>query len=88
MDLIFYIALGVCILGGLSIAGGYVIRKTGRKQAGMPFYVSMVVMLLMFGYGIFPLLGLVGFAKAVAYGAGAGISALGSQFLFGEKIEQ
>jgi hypothetical protein len=88
MDLLIYIALGAIILGGLSIAGGYVIRKTARKQAGLPFYVSMMALLLMFGYGILPLLSLTGVAKAMAYGLAAGLSALASQYVFGEKIPQ
>ncbi len=88
MDLIIYIAIGVLILGVLSVVGGLIIRKTGRKQAGLPFYVSMATMVIMLAYGVFPLLQLVGTAKTIVYALGALGSVLFSQFVFGEKTAQ
>jgi hypothetical protein len=86
MDLVIYIAIGVLLMGVLSIVGGFIIRKTGRKQAGLPFYVSMGTMVVMLAYGVFPLLGLVGLTKTLVYAAGACGSVLFSQFVFGEKV--
>ena len=88
MDLIAYIAIGVVILGGLSIIGGMIIRKTGRKQAGMPFYGSMITLVLMLAYGVLPILALTGMTKTIVYALSAGASVLFSHFVFGEKIEQ
>jgi hypothetical protein len=87
MDLFIYIAVGVLILGVLSIVGGIIIRKTGRKQAGLPFYVSMGAIVIMLAYGVFPLFQLVGIAKTLVYALGALTSVLFSQFVFGEKTE-
>lgn len=87
MDLFIYISIGVLILGALSIVGGIIIRKTGRKQAGLPFYVSMATMVVMLAYGVFPLLALAGIAKTIVYALGACGSVLFSQFVFGEKAE-
>jgi fatty acid desaturase len=87
MDLIIYIAIGVLILGALSIVGGLIIRQTGRKQAGVPFYASMATLVIMLAYGVFPMLQLVGLAKTVVYAVGACASVLFSQYVFGEKIE-
>lgn len=87
MDLLIYIAIGVLILGILSIVGGIIIRKTGRKQAGLPFYVSMATMVIMLAYGVFPMFQLIGFAKTIVYAFGACGSVLFSQFVFGEKAD-
>jgi hypothetical protein len=87
MDLIIYIAIGVLLLGALSILGGVIIRKTGRKQAGLPFYGSMVTLVLMLAYGILPMLSLTGLLKTVVYAVSAGASVLFSHYVFGEKIE-
>jgi predicted membrane channel-forming protein YqfA (hemolysin III family) len=86
MDLIIYIAIGVLLLGALSIVGGMIIRHTGRKQAGLPFYISMATMVVMLAYGVFPMLQLAGLAKTVVYALGACTSVLFSQYVFGEKI--
>ncbi len=88
MDIILWVALGAVILVAVSVGSGLIIRQTGRKQAGLPFYVVMFLALCAFGYGIIPFLALTGFAKAVAYGICAGISALTAQYVVGEKIEQ
>jgi hypothetical protein len=88
MDIILWVALGVVVLVAVSVGSGLIIRQTGRKQTGLPFYVAMFFALCVFGYGIIPFFALTGFAKAVAYGIGAGISALAAQYVFGEKIEQ
>jgi hypothetical protein len=88
MDLVIYIALGIILLGALSIAGGFIIRKTGRKQAGAAFYGSMITLVLMLAYGILPLLALTGMTKTIVYAVSAGLSVLFSHFVFGEKTEQ
>ncbi len=86
MDIILWVALGALILVGVSILGGLIIRKTGRTQKGGAFYVSMFCMMLAFGYGVMPYFALAGLERAAAYGLGAAVSALVSQFLFGEKL--
>ncbi len=88
MDFIAYIAIGVIILGTLSVLGGMIIRKTGRKQAGMPFYSSMITLVLLLAYGVLPLLALTGMTKTIVYALSAGASVLFSHYVFGEKIEQ
>jgi predicted membrane channel-forming protein YqfA (hemolysin III family) len=88
MDLIIYIAIGVLLLGALSILGGMIIRKTSRKQAGLPFYISMATMVIMLAYGVFPMLQLAGLLKTVVYAVGACGSVLFSQYVFGEKITE
>lgn len=86
MDIVLWVALGAVVLTSVSLAGGLIIRKTQRTQKGGSFYVSMFVMLLGFGYGVIPWFALAGLERAAAYGFGAAVSALASQFLFGEKI--
>jgi hypothetical protein len=88
MDIILWVGLGAAVLVAMSLGSGFIIRQTGRKQAGLPFYVAMFFALCVFGYGIIPYFALTGFAKAVAYGIGAGIAGLAAQYVFGEKIEQ
>jgi hypothetical protein len=87
MDIILWVGLGAAVLVAVSVGSGFIIRQTGRKQAGLPFYVAMFFVLCVFSYGIIPYFALTGFAKAVAYGIGAGIAALAAQYVFGEKIE-
>jgi hypothetical protein len=88
MDMLLYIVLGALLLVALSIGGGMIIRKTGRKQSGAAFYGSMITLVLTLAYGVLPMLALTGMTKTIVYALSAGASVLFSHFVFGEKLEQ
>ena len=85
MDTIVWVGLGALMLVSVSVGGGLIIRRTQRTQKGAAFYVSLLCMMAALGYGVLPVFGLAGLERAAAYGLGAAMSVLVSQFLFGEN---
>ena len=87
MEMLSFIGVGVLMIGASSIGSGMIIRRLGRKQAGMPFYSVMLASGLTLAYGVLPLIQLNGMAKTAMYAVGLCTVVLVSQALVGQKIE-
>lgn len=87
MDLLSGLFIGLIAVVIVSVGSGLLIRKTGRTQRGMPFYLCFLCLALPYVYVLAPNFALEGVVRYIVLALGVAGIVLFSQYFCGQQVK-